>query len=87
MDRSILKRLESLQSFADRQRPAVMTIHFSDGSEVVADPTGTWDIFRDHTRREDVVNIIADRPEYVAAAGIMTILCHPAEDRRIESYV
>lgn len=82
----IKRRLDALQQAADKTRPCHMTVSFADGSETVTDPVGAWDICFNHIMREDVASVTADRPEYAAVAGIMTVLCHPIENRRIEDY-
>lgn len=86
-NKGILRRLENLQAFANRQRPAVMTVTLATGEKIVTDSAGAWDIYRDHTRREGVVSVTTDTPGYEAAARILLIACHPVEDRRIENYV
>lgn len=86
-DKTILRRLEIIQAFADRQRPAVVAVTFIDGSSTTTDPGGAIDIFRERGAGGEIARIEADRPEYAAAAGIMTVLCNPAPDRRIEDFV
>ena len=85
-NKGIFRRLDALQQIANRDKPCHVTVIFADGSRIVTDPLSMWEIYFDHAARENVVNITADCPEYVAAAGIMTILCHPARDRRIFDY-
>lgn len=84
--KAIIRRLDTLQQVADRNRPCRMTVTFTDGSTTVTDPVGAWTVCHDHMLVGDVVSITADRPEYVAAACTMTVLCHPAPNRRIEDY-
>lgn len=86
MDKAISRRLAALQRIAARHRPAVVTVTFMDGSSTATDPAGAIDIFRERGLRGEIARIEADRPEYAAAAGIMTVLCNPAPDRRIEDF-
>ena len=85
--KSINRRLENLQAFANRQRPAVMTVTLATGEKIVTDTACAWDICLDNAQRADVVSVTTDTPGYEAAARILLIACHPAEDRRIENYV
>lgn len=80
--RAITRRLDALQEIADRNKPCRIIVTFADGTTTITDPVGAWGICRDHMMREDVVNIEADRPEYAGAAGVMTVLCHPAPNRK-----
>lgn len=70
----------------NRIKPCAFTILYADGSAEIADPAGAWAVYFDSTRRENVVSISADCPEYAAVASILTVLCHPAENRRIADY-
>lgn len=85
-NKAIIRRLDALQQLADRNRPCKVTVTFADGSTTATDPIGAWTVCRDHMMEGDIVNITADRPEYAAAANIMTVLCHPAPDREVEDF-
>lgn len=84
--RAITRRLDALQQVADRNQPCKMTVTFAGGSTIVTDPMGAWAVCHDHMLTGDVASVTADRPEYAAAAGIMTVLCHPAPDRKVENF-
>lgn len=85
-NKAIIRRLNALQQIADRNRPCRMTVTFIDGNTITTDPIGAWAVCHDHMMREDIACITADRPEYAAAAGIMTVLCHPVPNRRLEDF-
>lgn len=82
--KAITRRLNTLQRIADRGKPCEYTVRFKDGGATTADPISVWNICR--TVGERVEGITAKRPEYTAAAGIMTVICRPAPDRRIEDF-
>lgn len=84
--KAIIRRLDALQRIADRGRPCNVVITFTDGSSTTTDPGGAIDILQERGARGEIARIEADRPEYAAAAGIMTVLCNPAPDRRIEDF-
>ncbi len=84
--RAIAKRLDALQQEADKNRPCKMTVTFINGSTTVTDPAGAWTVCHDHMLLGDVVSVTADRPEYAAAAGIMTVLCHPVKNREVSNF-
>ncbi len=82
--KAITKRLDALQAEADKNRPCRMTVTFTDGHQIVTDPCGAIDLCREHG--SNIADITADRAEYAAAAGIMTVLCHPAKDREVSNF-
>lgn len=86
MNKAISRRLDGLQRLADRNKPCNVVVTFTDGSATTTDLAGAIDIFRKRGARGEIGHIEADRPEYAAAAGIMTVLCNPAPDRRIEDF-
>jgi hypothetical protein len=80
------RRLEKMRELLERSRPCKIIATFADGTTTITDPTGAWSILRDHPVAGNIVSFEADRPEYKAAANIMTVLCHPVPDRRISDY-
>lgn len=82
--KAITRRLDVLQREADRNRPCKMTVTYEDGRQAIVDPCAVIDLCRGQGC--DITRITADRPEYMAAAAIMTVLCHPAPNRRIEDF-
>lgn len=83
---AITRRLDALQQIASRSGPVHMTVTFAGRSPIITDYGEAWAIVRDPVMCEDVVTITASRSDYAAAAGIMTVLCHPVSDRRIEDF-
>lgn len=83
---NIDRRLEAMRERLERFRPCAMTITLKNGKTIKADPAAAWNVFRNHAREGGVVAVSADRGEYAAAAGIMTVLCHPAPNREISDY-
>lgn len=83
---NINRRLEAIRDRLEHFRPCTMTITLKSGRAITADPAAAWDIFRSHAREGGVAAVSADRGEYAAAAGIMTVLCHPAPNREISNY-
>ena len=46
MDKAIYRRLAALQAFADQQRPAVVAVHFTNGTVTTTDPGGALDFLK-----------------------------------------
>lgn len=86
-DKTILRRLEIIQAFADRQRPALVVIRFIDGSSTTTDPGGAIDILRERGARGEVDGFQTNNPVYSGWARLLTGILHPAPDRRIEDFV
>lgn len=83
---NINRRLEAMRERLEHFRPCTMTITLKSGRAITADPAAAWDIFRIRAREGGVAFVSADRDEYAAAAGIMTVLCRPAPNREISDY-
>ena len=83
---NINRRLEAMRERLERSRPCTMTFTLKNGKTIKADPAAAWDIFRGRAGERDIAFVSADRDEYAAAAGIMTVLCHPVQNREIENY-
>lgn len=86
-DKTILRRLEIIQAFADRQRPAQVVIRFTNGTATVTDSGTALDIFRSHGPCGEIDRFQSDNPIYGPWAQLLTVLLHPAPDRRIEDFV
>lgn len=86
MNKAIFRRLAALQAFADRQRPAVVAVTFMDGSTATTDPGGAIDILRERGAHGEVDRFQSDNPVYSGWARLLTVLLHPAPDRRIEDF-
>lgn len=83
---NINRRLEAMRERLERSRPCTMTFTLKNSEIIKANPAAAWDIFRGRAREGDIAFVFADRDEYAAAAGIMTVLCHPAPNREISDY-
>ena len=70
MDKGILRRLESLQTFADRQRPAVVTVTFATGETITTDPAGMLGLCQTHGL-DSIADIQTDNPGYVELCAVM----------------
>lgn len=86
MDKSIFKRLAALQHIADGNKPAMVKVTFVDGTTATTDPGGAIDILRAHGARGEVDSFQAGNPVYSGWARLLTVLLHPAPDRRIEDF-
>lgn len=84
-DKAILRRLETIQAFADRQRPAVVTVHFADGSTTVIDQSGALGLLQKLGPHGKIDSFQVDGllSEW---AKLMTIVLHPAKNRRLEDF-
>lgn len=86
MDKAISRRLAALQRIAARHRPAVVTVTFMDGSSTATDPAGAIGILRGRGACGEVDSFQTGNPVYSGWAQLLTVLLHPAPDRRIEDY-
>lgn len=86
MSKAIFRRLAALQAFADRQRPAVVTVTFMDGSSTATDPAGAMDILREHGVRGKVDIFQTDNPVYSGWARLLTGILHPAPNREVRDF-
>lgn len=86
-DKTILRRLEIIQAFADRQRPAQVVIHFTNGTATVTTPGEAMDAFRARGQSGEIVGFSSDNSTFAPWAQLLTVLLHPAPDRRIEDFV
>lgn len=85
MNSAILRRLAALQAFADRQRPTRVMIHYIDGTSAVTDHIGALSLLRELGPRGVLSGFQADGP-MSEWARLLTVVLHPAKNRRIEDY-
>jgi len=83
---NIDRRLEEMRERLERSRPCKITVTFTDGSNTTTDPTGAISIFRERGPSGGIAAFTPDRPEYAGLCGALTVICHPAPNRRIEDY-
>lgn len=86
-NKAISRRLDALQRIADRGRPCKVFVMFTDGGSTTTDPAGAIDIFRARGPSGDISSFSAERPEYRGLCGVLSVLCSPVPDRRIEDFV
>ena len=87
MDRkAISRRLAALQKIADRGRPCKVVVTFTDGSITTTDPGGALDILRERDPLGEIESFQADQPVWRDWARMLTIVLHPAPNRRIEDF-
>lgn len=84
--KAIIRRLDTLQRIADRGRPCKVVVAFTDGSSTITDPGGAIDILRGRGARGEVDSFQTDNPVYSGWARLLTVLLHPAPDRRLEDF-
>lgn len=78
--------LEQMQDRLERSKPAQVTVTFKGGGSTTTNYTGALDTFRQLGPFGSIAEITTNRSEYMAAAGIMTVLCHPVQNRELENY-
>lgn len=86
MNKTIFRRLTALQAFADQQRPAVVAVHFTNGTVTTTDPAGAIDILGGRGAHGEVDSFQTDNPVYSGWARLLTGILHPVPDRRIENF-
>ena len=85
MHSSILRRLDILQRIADRRRPALVTVHFAGGSTTVTDQSGALGLLQELGPRGKIDSFQADGA-LSGWAQLLTVILHPAKNRRIEDF-
>lgn len=85
MDRSISRRLDALQRFADENKPCKVVVTFTDGSSTTTDSAGAIDLFRELGAHGKIDSFQADGP-MSEWARLVTILLHPAPDREVSDF-
>lgn len=86
MSKAISRRLAVLQRIADRGKPCKVAVTFTDGSTATTDPAGAIDILQGRWACGEVDSFQTDNPIYSGWARLLTVLLHPAPDRRIEDF-
>lgn len=86
MNKTIFRRLAALQAFADRQRPAVVAVHFNNGTVTTTTPGEALALFMTRGKCRELDSFQTDNPVYSGWARLLTGLRHPAPDRRIEDF-
>lgn len=86
MNSAILRRLAALQAFADRQRPTVVSVHFTNGAVTITTPGEALALFMTRGKCRELDSFQTDNPVYSGWAWLLTGLLHPVADRRIEDY-
>lgn len=82
---SIYRRLAALQQVADANRPTVVTVHFADGSTTVATPGEAMALLQELGPRGKIDSFQADGA-LSGWARLLTVILHPAKNRRIEDF-
>lgn len=85
LNSSILRRLAALQAFADRQRPALVTVHFADGSTTVTDQSGALGFLQKLGPRGKIDSFKANGA-LSGWAQLLTILLHPRKNRELSDF-
>lgn len=85
MNKAIFRRLATLQAFADRQRPTPVTVHFADGSTTVTTPGMAMGLLQELGPRGKIDSFQADGA-LSGWAELLTVVLHPAKNRRIEDF-
>lgn len=86
MNSSILRRLLTLQRAADENKPAQVTVCFRDGSSTTTTTAGAVDILQRMGPSGEIDRFQSDHPAFGPWAQLLTTLCHPVADRRIEDF-
>lgn len=82
---SIYRRLALLQQIADANRPALVIVHFADGSTTVTDQSGALGLLQELGPRGKIDSFQADGA-LSGWARLLTVILHPAKNRRIEDF-
>lgn len=84
--KAISRRLAALQQIADRGKPCKVVVTFTDGSSTTTDPGGALDILRERDPLGEIESFQADQPVWRDWARMLTVVLHPAPNRRIEDF-
>lgn len=83
---SINRRLAALRTFADQHKPAVVTVHFTDGTATVTTPSGALDTFRERGQSGEIVGFSSDNSTFGPWAQLLTILLNPLPNREVTNF-
>lgn len=86
LNSSILRRLALLQHIADKNRPAQVVIHFTNGTATVTTPGGALDAFRARGQSGEIVGFSSDNSTFGLWAQLLTILLTPRADREVSDF-
>lgn len=82
---SIYRRLALLQQIADANRPALVTVHFADGSTTVTDQSGVMGLLQELGPRGKIDSFQANGA-LSGWAQLLTILLHPRKNRELSDF-
>lgn len=85
MNSAILRRLAALQAFADRQRPARVAVHFTNGTVTTTTHGDALGLLQELGPRGKIDSFQADGP-VSGWAKLMNVVLHPAKNRRLEDF-
>lgn len=83
--RTINRRLAALQAFADRQRPALVSVHFTNGTVTTMPHGDVLGLLQELGPRGKIDGFQADGP-MSGWAKLMTGLLRPVPGRRLSDY-
>lgn len=86
LNSSTLRRLTVLQHIADKNRPAQVVATFTSGNTIVTDSAGAVDLFLRMGPSGGLQELHSDHPTFAPWAQLLTVLLHPAPDRRLSDY-
>lgn len=86
MNKAIFRRLAALQQIAEKNKPFKVKVLFTDGSEATTNQSGALDLLQELGPCGEIESFQTDNPVYSGWARLLTVLLHPAPDRRIEDY-
>lgn len=83
--KSISRRLDILQQIADANRPALVTVHFADGSTTVTDQSVALGLLQELGPRGKIDSFQANGA-LSGWARLLTILLHPRKNRGLSDF-
>lgn len=86
MNKTIPQRLDVLQRIVNKSKPCKIAVTFSDDSTATTDPGGALDILRERDPLGEIESFQADQPVWRDWARMLTVVLHPAPNRRIEDF-
>lgn len=64
----------------------MVTVHFTDGTATVADPDAVLDFFQELGPHGRIDRFQSDSAVYGPWAALLTVVLHPAKNRRLEDF-
>lgn len=86
MNKAIFRRLAALQQIAEKNKPFKVKVLFTDGSEATTNQSGALDLLRKLGPRGELDSFQTDNPTYSGWARLLTIVLHPAKNRRLDDF-